>query len=65
MTTRETEQLFETIVSTLLSSKPTNPEVIRVHIRQYAIETGVTYPLARQAVVWTATERLRQRLEQI
>jgi hypothetical protein len=57
------QKLFETIVITLLSDKPVRPDVLRQNVADYAKLTNVSYKQARAAVVWAASERLRQRLQ--
>lgn len=59
------QKLFETIVITLLSDRPVRPDIIRDNIARYAQLTGTSYETARAAIVWAASERLRQRLERI
>ena len=56
---------FEVIVRTLLSSQPVQPHIIRQHIEQYARDNGLSYDLARDAVVLTATYRLQQKVAEL
>lgn len=56
---------FEVIVRTLLSTQPVEPRIIREHIAKYAKDNGLSYDLARDAVVLTATYRLQQKVAEL
>jgi len=65
MSNNKQNSQFELIVRTLLSQQPTDPRIIREHVSQYARDNGLTYDLARQAVILVAKDRLQKKLEQI
>lgn len=65
MKTRDLESQFNVIVNTLLSTQKVQPEIIRVHIARYATSAGITYNLAKQAVLLKAKAELLKRIEQI
>lgn len=56
---------FELIVTTLLSNHPVQPLIIKAHISQYAKEAGITYELARQAIIIVVKDRLQQKLVEL
>ena len=56
---------FEVIVRTLLSSQPTDARIIRDHVQKYAQDNGLTYDLARQAIILVVQDRITRKLEQL
>ena len=56
---------FEVIVRTLLSSQQVEPRIIREHIAKYAKDNGLSYDLAKNAVILVVTDRLQKKLAEI
>jgi len=56
---------FELIVSTILSSQEVQPHIVRWHIEQYALDNGLTYEFAKQAIFIIVNYRLKQKLLEI
>ena len=59
------QQQFETIVATILSTTKVEPEIIRQHISKYAQDNGLSYELAKQAVILTVNYRIAKKIEQL
>jgi hypothetical protein len=55
---------FELIVRTVISGQ-TKPEIIRDNIAKYAILAGITYDLARDAIIYTVQARIEEKLAQL
>ena len=61
----ELNKKFEQIVNTLLSKGDIDEKVIQENVRQYAKDAGVSYDLARQAVIWQCKDKLLKNLGKI
>jgi hypothetical protein len=65
MNTRDLNAQFTLIVNSLLSPQKIDPSIIQQHVSQYAKSAGISYELARSAVILKAKSELIKKLELI